>query len=934
MEIAQVIKNLITTMMTNIKLLAYVEDDFLVQYSTLNTFDQELSFEFVLTLVKAIQSQKTNKDVKSWLANILNLLTKSYKTIPPIFLTVLEALENKKLQINQVTDLAFSLLCEKIYLDKSPKDLALAPVLTEILKTGSNYVAFKAILALEEIELEDQLLWVYAIKENKHVIENCTYEIVSKIRQLKNEEKAQILPIVLDILANNNNSELYHEVLYILEDIHRYKEITDPRATAILLNILDNIGKNYKLSREIIYRLACINNNPKALPKLIKFIKIKEESVCYYTLLALSKITKSYPVNHPKLMPSLMKAFKDKELQNLVIEILGNLAEKPGKLDNKKITKTLITVLENLEKTNDSEDKIRYTCEKAAETLVKLANKEICLLLIKNLASSNKNLTTTIAYSIIKLQNHDLLILLIKKLIKKIESKNTNLRYWAIEILSIIANPFINTEDEIGNLWSFQNEYFKFSDYPTSKILYFVQTKQLTIISALLKRLNDPKLKVKVAAIRALKRFNVYQAVTALIKCLQDKTPSVRSNAINSLERLKDIRAIKPLLNCLEDKNKKVRYASLYALSKIVTLDSKNRWKYISHLANYLENTDTTICWNISKIITNILKETSLADMLEQLESKNVNVRYSILLRFIDLQEPKTIPHLIRVLKDKKAKIRATAALALGKLRESSATTCLIENVIDKNTKVRINSVIALGHIASQQAIPTLINALADKQTEVRFLAARSLKQIELPNLSSEDLNSLIKSLTDTKANVRAKVAEVLANTNDEKAALALLETLKDNFAWVRAVSAESIGILASSTSFTTDTKKKVLSALIQASEDSENIVREKVLFALGKMNSTQALPILRKALTSNKHTLRVAAIAALGDLRYRQTIPNLQKALEDQNIDVQIAAIKALGKIATPKVKETLSSLLKDEMKNFYLRQLSKKILEELKEN
>ena len=90
--------------------------------------------------------------------------------------------------------------------------------------------------------------------------------------------------------------------------------------------------------------------------------------------------------------------------------------------------------------------------------------------------------------------------------------------------------------------------------------------------------------------------------------------------------------------------------------------------------------------------------------------------------------------------------------------------------------------------------------------------------------------------------------------------------------------------------------------------------VRGEILRVVGRMNSTEATDVLRRALQDDAPDVRVVACEALGKQANPEAIDLLAATLwTDQDIDVRLAATRALGGFHDPSATEALAAAVND---------------------
>lgn len=187
------------------------------------------------------------------------------------------------------------------------------------------------------------------------------------------------------------------------------------------------------------------------------------------------------------------------------------------------------------------------------------------------------------------------------------------------------------------------------------------------------------------------------------------------------------------------------------------------------------------------------------------------------------------VPELVAALADTSADVRVVAAAALWRLPDPSATAPLLERVKDGDKAVREWSALALGVIGDKRAVSEMVRLLGDPERSVRLAAVRSLGRIGDP----EGLDPVTKYLRGGKRD---------AEERDE--GIAAIVSMKG------------------------EGRVPSLLSLLDGESDADQQVR--VIAALGKVGTSQVLPVLRKKATSGPAEVRDAANRAIAEIAGR----------------------------------------------------------------
>lgn len=238
--------------------------------------------------------------------------------------------------------------------------------------------------------------------------------------------------------------------------------------------------------------------------------------------------------------------------------------------------------------------------------------------------------------------------------------------------------------------------------------------------------------------------------------------------------------------------------------------------------------------------------------------------------------------------KGEKEKLQAIQELeALGE-KAAEAARPLVELLSTKNEDIRLGATFALGKIG-KAAVKPLSEALTSKEDSVRFYAVWSLGLIG-PK-AAETLPAVIKAMAEDKsADVRRKAAFALGTMDSDG--------------------------------------QIVVGPLVTALGDSDADVRQSAATALPKI-SKAAVPVLIKALKSDKQVLRAMAMQTLGGIgsaaapaipELKQIVLQAEKGIGENAAD----ALAGIGELALPTLKD-LASADKEEVRALAIRSLQR---------
>ena len=238
--------------------------------------------------------------------------------------------------------------------------------------------------------------------------------------------------------------------------------------------------------------------------------------------------------------------------------------------------------------------------------------------------------------------------------------------------------------------------------------------------------------------------------------------------------------------------------------------------------------------------------------------------------------------------------VRAAATWASGNAQFSLAIKPLLHALEgDPSWWVRVAAARALAELRATQAVP----ALAETLKQAPDTPTRKAIQNALITFGSPAIPALIDLLDVSQAEVRQAAARALGTIGQESAVPALLKALKTDSVW--AVRLQAIGALG------TIGSPKALPALADLVQDfsTDVLLRAEAAFALGRLQTRDAVPILLNTFKHESHKLvQLALILGLGEAGDPQAVPTLAYVfLNYGDESLQRAAAWALGQIHSP---------------------------------
>lgn len=403
-----------------------------------------------------------------------------------------------------------------------------------------------------------------------------------------------------------------------------------------------------------------------------------------------------------------------------------------------------------------------------------------------------------------------------------------------------------------------------------------------------------------------------------LFELAKNENPKIRGTAILALGHSKYREAPYVINNGLDDKENVVRLCALCALLDLDSPDPVD----IERVKNLLvSDADPDIRHTAALIFMKmpIDPQQALPELLTALHDVDSRVRscaikslhglksdevmdgyYSIFGDYrvsLDLEEiykeigMTAIPWLVRALSHELVRARQDAAEILGSMGYHQAIPALIEALQKEEDGLTRNVILnSLGKLDAVDAIPTMINGI-ESQKLYYGLVLDSIENMRNPKL----IEVLLNNLDSENTLVQDVVVGALIRHGNQEIVFKLSKYLySDNENVRRSVIRILSGLKASVIN------RDLIKIAGNPSED--NYTRENAIEALGRVKSTEAIPILIRLLKDpNEKNMQSYVIRALGDIGAVEAIPDICEFLLNESKYIRGNAAEALGKIKSP---------------------------------
>jgi bilin biosynthesis protein len=233
-------------------------------------------------------------------------------------------------------------------------------------------------------------------------------------------------------------------------------------------------------------------------------------------------------------------------------------------------------------------------------------------------------------------------------------------------------------------------------------------------VMALIDKLNDNDIDVRLAALKELGEFKDMRAIESLIVALKDSDEQIRTCAAESLGRIKDPRAVEPLIKSFKD------YDSF--VSRVV----KSNTLFDNILITKLKNINSSIVNSLVEI-----GSSSVEPLIAALHHDKVFVRFCAVYTLGKIKDTLAIEPLISMLNDRHNIIQFCAAESLSKIKNLRSTSALIASFKNKNMYAVAGAYpffISQGRSGTEQFLIESLNKYGDKHMAEDFLNSKNSK--------------------------------------------------------------------------------------------------------------------------------------------------------------------------------------------------------------
>jgi HEAT repeat protein len=259
--------------------------------------------------------------------------------------------------------------------------------------------------------------------------------------------------------------------------------------------------------------------------------------------------------------------------------------------------------------------------------------------------------------------------------------------------------------------------------------------------------------------------------------------------------------------------------------------------------------------------------------------------------------------HVSSLLHDSELTLRCRAIKFIAAAKLPGACVAITPSLWAEDDAVRKTAAYALGELGDVAAIPLLVRAfLTNGDTTVFADAADAIERIG----GKQAVAALVTILSDKSLfrNFRWPAAQALGRLRDPVALVPLLEAIDDSAEIVRSHVVEALGQF---------TDRRAVAALITCLFDPEVSVRTAAADALGTARDPAAIDHLLKAMEDGHNGVKISAARALLTIAPADLIEPLRRAIADTKSTWRGYAAELLGKVLGTEALPTLLLISRD---------------------
>ena len=489
-----------------------------------------------------------------------------------------------------------------------------------------------------------------------------------------------------------------------------------------------------------------------------------------------------------------------------------------------------------------------------------------------------------------------------------LKDPQVNVRRMTAETLGRLRNPVV--EDNLIEVLSDSNDLVRWQ-----AVVALGLCGSQRAVPALSLRLNDSSARVRRSTIAVLTQLGGATAVSQLVAALDDVDWQTRGAAAQALAKLveeskadrtatteaivarlkpddfslvfalralglaNDERALSGLVRALTSND---RGLAAYAMKAILDLRITS---VLPLLAASSHHTNPIVRQRVIEVFGKIGGTNEVAAVIIALSDPVDHVQLAAVIALRQLHQYAAPERLTGMLVHTDAHVRAAAARYFGDLGDRHFANHLAMLLLDENRFVRSAAIEALGKMGDRSAILPLLEVLARQTPGGEAISPRQVAGRGVVVGASRSLPPLLSGLELLAQ--KAEAIKILGDWRANEAVVPIIENgLQPQDAQLLAVSAFALGQIGdrralgplialvqdfyAAAPFDSDSpdqitiKDKVTSKMLHQEYELQCNARRTIVWALGRLGDSAALPTLRQALNDRNSTVREAAIEAL----------------------------------------------------------------------
>ncbi len=383
---------------------------------------------------------------------------------------------------------------------------------------------------------------------------------------------------------------------------------------------------------------------------------------------------------------------------------------------------------------------------------------------------------------------------------------------------------------------------------------------------------------VRMQKINDIKKHEVarYTSDGMLYHYLHSKDAQVRGSAILALGRIGNPEAISYLIKALSDSDIDNIKAAIFSLGLIGNKAIENEL-----IALMEQKPDLNV--EIIEALGMLKSQRAVDKILHKMKGKNPLIIKSGAYALASIEDKKALPGIKKYISFTDEDAREAIYYALYKMADASSLDVFIKGLGDKNVWVRYYSAKGIGRVKKEEALPFLYNRIRDPEWNVVVAILEALSNFKQINIKQ------VESLKESKNHhIRCELAKILSNYKGKEVSSILKKLLKDKSDMVRKYAIISLS------------KVDVMEALKYAAKNYREagwIIKTGVAEALGNINSSKGIDMLKEMISDKDLRVKEAALEALGNFKDSSIERIFSECIMDDDAAIRAICAKNLSK-------------------------------------